>query len=116
MSETSDFTESELKVIEDTLAERYSKSVETEHVDIEMPSKDDEQVYVCPAIYWEDRGCHFVLAKTGEGEFSSQFFYGPDEQFSTGKDFYDDLRDCLLSTLRVQADHELKKQGVIGNK
>ncbi|MDH5445086.1 MAG: hypothetical protein OEY52_05975 [Gammaproteobacteria bacterium] len=113
MSKTPDFTESEAKLIEDTLAERYGKSVETEHVDIEMPSKDDEQLYVCPAVYWEHKDCHFVLAKTGEGEFASQFFYGPEEQFSTGKDFYDDLSDCLLSTLRVQADHELKKQGAI---
>lgn len=113
MSKIPDFTESEAKIIQDTLAERYGESVQTEHVDIEMPSKDDEQVYVCPAIYWEDKGCHFVMAKTGEGEYASQFFYGADEQFNTGKDFYDDVRDCLLTTLRVQADHELKKQGAI---
>ncbi len=113
MSKIPDFTESEAKLIQDALAERYGKSIETEHVDIEMPSKDDDQVYVCPAIYWEHNGCHFVLAKTDEGEFSSQFFYGPDEQYSTGKDFYDDVRDCLITTLQVQADHELKKQGAI---
>ena len=113
MSKIPDITEAEDKLIEETLAERYGKSIKIEYVDIEMPSKDDEQVYTCPAVYWQKNGCHFVLAKTGEGEYASQFFYGPEEQFNTGKDFYDDVRDCLLTTLRVQADHELKKQGAI---
>ena len=114
MSNIPDFTESEAKLINDTLAERYGKPVATERADIEMPqAADDNEVYVCSAFYWEHNGCHFVLAKTGEQEFASQFFYGPDEQFNTGKEFYDDVRDCLLTTLRVQADHELKKQGAI---
>ena len=112
MSEIPDFTEAEAKIIQDTLAERYGKSVNTEHADIEMPTEENE-VYACPAIYWQHNDCHFVLAKTGEGEFASQFFYSPEEQLSTGKDFYDDVRDCLLTTLRVQADYELKKQGAI---
>ena len=116
MSNIAEFTDSEVKVIHDTLQERYGKPVETERADIEMHHPADDEVYACPAIYWEYNQCHFVLAKAGEQEFASQFFYGPDEQFSTGKDFYDDVRNCLLSTLQMQADHELKKQGVIGNK
>ncbi|MDH5408128.1 MAG: hypothetical protein OEY00_05910 [Gammaproteobacteria bacterium] len=113
MSKLPDFTEAEAKTIDDILVERYGKAVKTEHADIEMPSKDDELVYACPAIYWEQSGCHFIIAKTGEGEFASQFFYGAEEQFNTGQEFYDDVRECLIATLRVQANHELKKKGAI---
>lgn len=117
MSEIPDFTESELKVINDTLQERYGKPADTQRADIELRIyPDDRELTECPAIYWEQGECHFILAKAGKQQFFSQFFYSPREQFGTGRQFYDDVFDCLITTLRVQADHELKKEGVTDNK
>lgn len=117
MSEIPDFTDNELKVIYDTLQERYGSPVETQQADIELRIyPDDRELTECPAIYWEHAECHFILAKAGKQKFFSQFFYGPREQFGTGKQFYDDVFDCLITTLRVQADHEINKGGVTDNK
>ena len=108
-----DFAPEETKVIADTLKERYGEPVAYERADIELRlSPDDSQVTECPAVYWEKNGCHFVLAKTGNSEFFSQFFYDGRNQFGTGRQFYDDLLDCLITTLRVQADHELQRNKV----
>ena len=108
MSKIPDFTPEEFKVVTDTLKERYIDPVETQRVDVELRlTPDDSQVTECPAIYWEHEDCHFILAKTGDSQYFSQFFYGTQEQFGNGRHTYDDIFDCLVTTLRVQADHQL---------
>ena len=109
-----DFSDEELKLISDTLSERFGKSVETQLADIELPvDNGDKELTPCPAVYWEEKGCHFILAKTSENKFFSQFFYDEHEQFVTEKPFYDDLHNCVMSLLQVQADHELKESGLL---
>jgi hypothetical protein len=109
-----DFTDEELKLISDTLSERFGKSIETQLADIELPvDNGDEAPVPCAAVYWEEKGCHFIAAKTSDNKFFSQFFYGDDEQFVTEKPFYDDLHSCVMSLLKVQADHELKESGLL---
>ncbi|MDH5602003.1 MAG: hypothetical protein OEY78_11955 [Gammaproteobacteria bacterium] len=103
-----DFSADELKYIDETLLKRYGNPVETQRADIEF---GDENVTECPAIYWEHNGCHFIIAKGEDGKFFNQFFYDEDEQYGTEKPFYDDLHLCVMSLLKVQADHELKKAG-----
>ncbi|MBI4190255.1 MAG: hypothetical protein HY525_06915 [Betaproteobacteria bacterium] len=44
---------------------------------------------------------------TGADRYRSQFFYSVLEQFGTGRDF-DDLAECVTTTLRLQADHKKK--------
>jgi len=110
MSSIPDFDTEELKAIADTLQERYGETVPYERADIELRlTPDDSQVTECPAVYWEKLGCNFVLAKTADSQFFSQFFYTNKEQFGTGRQFYTDLIECLITTLQVQADHELKR-------
>jgi len=110
MSKIPDYTPEELKAIGDCLQERYGENVPFEQADIELRlSENDSQVTECPAVYWEKSECHFIVAKTDEVQYFSQFFYGNREQFGTGKPFYNDLLDCVLTTLRKQADHELQK-------
>ena len=117
MSKIPEFTDVEVKIVHDTLQERYGKPVETQLADIELRIySDDRELTECPAIYWEHDNCHFILAKAAKQKFFSQFFYGSREQFGTGKEFYDDVFDCLVTTLRVQADHELNKQGASDSK
>lgn len=109
-----DFSDEELKLISDTLAKRFGKSVETQLADIELPvDSGDKELTPCPAVYWEEKDCHFILAKTSENKFFSQFFYGDHEQFVTEKPFYDDLHDCVMTLLQVQADHVLKESGLL---
>ena len=110
MSTIPDYTPEELKAISDCLQERYGENVPFEQADIELRlSENDSQVTECPAVYWEKNSCHFIIAKTDEVQYFSQFFYGAQEQFGTGKRFYNDLLECVLTTLRVQADHDLQR-------
>ncbi len=107
MSSIPDFTDNETKLVHDTLRERYSKNVDTNLVDVELRIyPDDRELTDCPAHYWEYGDCHFILAKTGDEEYFSQFFYGGREQFGTGRERYDDLFTCITTLLQVQADHE----------
>jgi hypothetical protein len=118
MNDTSsnDFTSEELNLIHDILARRYGAPVETQQADIEVGNdEDDRELTECPAVYWEHKDCHFILAKAADDKFFSQFFYGDSEQFGTGKPFYDDLHNCVITLLQVQADYELNKAGVLEN-
>ena len=110
MSSILDFSPEEIKVVQDTLVERYGQGVEVQICDVDLRlSPDDSQVTECPAQYWEHEDCHFILAKIGDSEFFSQFFYSNKEQFGTGRHSYNDILDCLVTTLRVQADHQLNE-------
>jgi hypothetical protein len=52
----------------------------------------------------------FKLADAG---FRCQFFYSDAEHYGTGRDEYDDLATCVLTLLRVQADHERDNAGAL---
>lgn len=114
-STINDFSTSDIKLIHDTLAERYGKPIETQRADIGLNTeKTDHELTACPAIYWEHEDCHFIIAKETDNTFFCQFFYSDsDEQYGTGKPSYDDLRDCIMALLQVQANHELSKAGVL---
>lgn len=105
-----DFNDAEIKVIHDTLKERYGEEKETQRCDVELRHyPDDREITECPSVYWEHDGCHFILSKVDDRKFFSQFFYNDREQFGTGTKFYTDLFNCLVATLQVQADHEREK-------
>ena len=113
---TNDFNSEELKLIHEVLAKRYGAPIETEQADIEIGiDQNNKGLTNSPAIYWEHKGCHFIIAKTADNNFFSQFFYDDDEQFGTGKTSYDDLNNCIITLLQVQATHELDKAGVLNN-
>ena len=59
----------------------------------------------CPALYWNELGAEFVVAKAGYQRFRCQFFYSENEIFGTGRDTYDNLGDCVTNVLQIQADH-----------
>ncbi len=70
MSQIPDFTDAELKAVNDTLEDHYKHPVETQGADIEFRLyPDDRELTECPAVYWEKDGC------PGEPQFFSQFFY-----------------------------------------
>lgn len=112
MVEIPDITDSETWIIKNTLRERYGEGKEFSLADSEirlMPS--DRELTACPVVYWEHQGCHFVIFKTGERKYRAQFFYRGYQQYGTGVREYDDLSECAVSLLQVQADHQAKESG-----
>ncbi|MCG8017878.1 MAG: hypothetical protein JAY97_16855 [Candidatus Thiodiazotropha sp. 'RUGA'] len=112
MSEIPDITDSELWIIETTLTERYGCKVETQIADAEirlMPS--DRELSRCPAIYWNQEGCNFIIFKTGSRKYRCQFFYRGYQQYGTGVREYDDLTECVVSLLQAQTDHSARDKG-----
>ena len=111
MSVIPDFTNEELDVIKKTVAERFGEPKDIELADTEMRlDKSTTQLTNCPAVYWEARDCHFVIVKTGDKRYRNQFFYRGYQQYGTGIEEYDDIFNCTLTLLQVQADHEAKEK------
>jgi hypothetical protein len=106
MSQIADFSESELWVIRTTLAERYNETVQTQLADAELRLDPySSELTSCPVAYWERDGCHFVVFKTGEHRYRCQFYYRIHQMFGTGIEEFDDLSECVVTLLQVQADH-----------
>ncbi len=106
-----DFSDSELEVVREALAERWGRPVEVEVAEAEVRLNPHSfQLTTCPALYWEADGCHFVVVKTGSSRYRCQFYYRIRQMYGTGIEEYDDLGECVLTLLRVQADHELERR------
>ena len=105
MSAIEDFTDSELWIIRTTLEERYGAEIEPQLADTELRlSPHRTELTVCPAAYWEHDGCHFIVCKTGASRYRCQFYYRVHEMYGTGTEEYDDLSECMVTLLQVQAD------------
>ena len=116
MSDIPDFNDDEIKIVEATLQERYGRPVQVEQADTELRLDPGVPILTtCPALYWEDSDneVHFVVCKLGKMRYHSQFFYRGNEQFGTGVQSYDDLHQCVVTTLRVQADHKLSQDKIV---
>jgi len=114
MPEINDFTDSEKWIIETTLAERYGQPVGYEMGDAEIRlAPSDRELSACPVIFWQMNGCNFVIFKTGDRRYRSQFFYRGYQQYGTGVYEYDDLTECTVSLLQTQADYEAQERGDI---
>lgn len=105
-------TESELWIINTTLRERYGKSISIEQGTAEIRlSPADRELTSCPVIYWEVDTCHFVIFKTADRRYRCQFFYKSYQQYGTGRYEYDDLTECVVNLLQVQADYAARERG-----
>ena len=94
-------------MVESTVKERFGKPVEVLMADAEIRlHSGDRELTEVPVLYWHERDCQFVIFKVAENHFRNQFFYSVKDQFGTGREEYDDLGDCVLTLLRIQADHE----------
>ncbi len=108
-----DFDSAERWVIESALKERYGHIVPIELADSELKLDPDAPVLTaCPTVFWSERGCNFLIFKTGEDRYRSQFFYSDEEQYGTGRAEFDELAECVGLLLKLQADHEKERQGV----
>ena len=112
MENIPDITETEEWILQNTLKERYGKPVEISYADADIrlfPS--DRELSSCPVMYWQMDNCHFVIFKTSERNYRCQFFYHGYQQYGTGVREYDDITECAVSLLQVQADHAAQEQG-----
>ncbi|MEA3278913.1 MAG: hypothetical protein U9Q81_27185 [Pseudomonadota bacterium] len=115
MAEIPDITETEQWIMQTTLKERYGRDTEIQLADAEIRlSPSDRELSTCPVIYWKaEDGCNFVIFKTGERKYRCQFFYKAYRQMSTGVHEYDDLSECVVSLLQVQADYAAEQAGEV---
>jgi hypothetical protein len=116
MAAIPDFTEAEMRLVDAALRERYGHALEVQEVETEirlLPA--DRELTVCPALYWEDQDrCRFVVSKTGDNTFRSMFFWSVKDRFSTGKEEYDNLGDCLVTTLKMQEEAARRRVEELG--
>lgn len=107
-----DFTPTELRDVAEILRERYGAPVAIELADSDLLLDPAEGAMTeCPTAYWQARGAQFVVFKVSEARFRCQFFYTDADHYGTGRDEYDDLATCVLTLLRIQADHERESAG-----
>jgi hypothetical protein len=107
------FTERETHLVRQCIKERYGHDVAFDTAEAELQLNAlQEELTTCPTLTWQDNHASFVIFKTGDSRFRCQFYYTDVEQFGTGKDEYDNLGDCAITLLQVQADHELEKAGM----
>jgi len=103
-------TDTERWIVAGAVKERYGREVEIQDVETEIRLHiDDRELTLCPGLYWHEHGCHFVLSKTGDSRYRSMFFYRIRDRFSTGREEYDDIGDCVTTLLKMQADEEAKR-------
>jgi hypothetical protein len=51
-----------------------------------------------------------VVVSTADSTYRGQFFYDDDELLGPVDRVFDDLADCVLALLRLQADHERQRR------
>jgi hypothetical protein len=114
MNNIPDFSDTELQTIQSATEQRWSKGeVELHLADVEMSlNSDDRSLTSCPAVFWQVSDCNFVVIKSAECRYRCQFFYNDSiEQLGTGIKEFDELAECVITLLRVQADHESVRSG-----
>lgn len=100
------FTDAEMRLVRATLKERYGRDMPLDEVETEIRLHPaDRELTVCPALYWEDEDrCRFVVSKVGTDAFRSMFFWSVKDRFATGREEYDNLGDCVVTTLKMQEE------------
>ena len=107
-----DFSDTELWSVKTTLKERFDQNVEIELAEAELRlNPHSSQLTSCPALYWNWDNCNFVISKTGESRYRCQFFYRLHQMFGTGIEEYDDITECIVTLLQVQADKAALEAG-----
>lgn len=107
-----DFSKDELSLIKATLFERFSREIPLELADTELRlSPASTAMTLCPTVYWKVDDCHFLISKIDKAHYYNQFHYRSYQQYGTQKKRYDDLFDCIVSLLKVQAEYDKKEKG-----
>ncbi len=109
------FTPADLSLVRATLKERFGHEVEVAEAETEVRlSPADRELVKCPALFWKEDGCSFVVAKTSLVGFRAMFFYSIKARFGTGKEEYDNLGDSVITLLKVQEEEHTRRNQETG--
>lgn len=67
---------------------------------------EDRVLTECPALFWQVDEASFVIIKVAERACRNQFYYRGYQQYGTGIRDFDDIAECIVTTLQVHADQE----------
>ncbi len=109
MTDTPSFTVQEHKAVQATLAKRWSKDeIDLQIVEVDARDADSNQdAITCPAYFWEYGDYYLLVLKTGESTYRPQFFYQQGEEAGVEKLEFDDIAECTMALLQLQANHSL---------
>ena len=101
------FTDREQWVVRTTAEERWGKeAVELHEAEVEVRLGPEDMGEVsCPALFWKVQQCHYVVIKTGESRYRCRFFYSDLQQMTPDVTEYEELAECMVQLLQVQADY-----------
>ena len=101
-----DFTDAELWTLRTTLHERYGSEPEIQLGEAELRlNRQDRTLAPCPVAAWQDGDCTLVVAKAGDSDYRCEFYYRTHQHYGTGVERFDNLAECAITLLQVQADH-----------
>lgn len=108
MASIPDITDAEQWAVSTTLKERWPElSIELQVADVEIRMRpEDRELTDCPALFWQVDEASFVVMKVAERVYRSQFYYRGFQQYGTGVRDFDDIAECVVTTLQVHADQE----------
>lgn len=99
------FSASDLALVQATLKERFCHDVEVQEVETEVRlSPADRELTLCPALFWKAEGCAFVVSKTGPAGYRAMFYYSVKDRYTTAREEYDNLGDCIITLLKAQEE------------
>lgn len=113
MASIPDFSDPEFELVAQTLFLRYGNAVPLERVEVELlldPAATTLDVF--PALFWTAHKTDFVICKTGDARFRTQFFRANGDPFGAGRDEFDDLGECITAVLRAAADDAARRSGI----
>lgn len=111
MTAIPDFNDTEIWSIKTTLKERFGENIEVELAETELRlNPHSPELSMCPAVFWNWDNCNFIMIKSGESRYRCQFFYRLHQMFGTGVEEYDDITECMVTLLQVQADHQAAEE------
>ncbi len=108
-----EFTASERELVAKILRQRFGHPVALETAETELRIEpEDDGATSCPTYYWRERGVDFVLCRVASERYRAGFFGADTDTTALGADDREDLRDCLLTLLRLQSDSEQRSAGI----
>lgn len=102
-----DFTDEEISTLQALVNRRCGVTTELLLGDSDFQSDPAQaEVVSCPVVFWSSLDCNFVLMRTGEDQYRAQYYYNPNDQFSTRQSVFTDIEDCASAVMREQSESE----------
>lgn len=103
MTGIADFTKEELKIVQESVNERYGHEIELQLADAEIrPDLSVSELTEVPTICRSECDANFIIAKTETQKYRSQFY-------NRGYQMLGNFSSCVITTLQAQAVHENKE-------